>query len=374
MNSRSSSICTAALVFFLAGCSASTNHSPDGGAEDSGPVDSGEVVEPPGPPERVDLLFILDNSHDMAEELDHFASQVPLLLRELLQPEDRGADTPNPVTDLHVGIVNTDIEIDGPVIMPCTMNGEGGELINESRFEDCQPEYWSAECGEGECPWLSHTPDFPDLGDDSSNPPIWQDFSCIGYLGISGCGFEQPLEASLLALTTQSEPGAWNEGFLRDDSLLVVVFFTSEDDCSAEDVELFNTARDDLGPVNVRCIVNDEMLFPVERYDSMLRRLRPDPNRLLVVVIGGIPIDGSWNPGETIEELEELSGPDPDAPNTPLTTCSTGSGLAMAPVRLATLAYGFGENGLVGSICRDDYTATLQEIAAAIQLLMIPTE
>ncbi len=360
----------AMVVLFVIGCSASVNHGPDAGPNDSGPADSGEIVEPPEPPERVDMLFVLDNTHDMAEELDILSQQAVLLLRELLQPTDRGDETPEAVVDLHVGIVNTDIEIDGPVVLPCTMNDEGGELLNTSRLEDCRPEYWSAECAEGECPWLAHTDDHPDLGSVPSDPPIWEDFGCIADLDISGCGFEQPLEASLKALTTQIEPGAWNEGFLREDSLLVVIYYTTEDDCSAADDELFNGTRDDLGHVNVRCVTQDEMLFPVERYVSELRRLRPDPDRLLVAVIAGAPIDGSWNPGDPIEDLAELARPDPDDPNVLLPTCSTGSGLATAPVRLVTLANEFGENGIVGSICLADHTETLLEIAAAIQRLM----
>ena len=85
---------------------------------------------------------------------------------------------------------------------------------------------------------------------------------CVGRAGIFGCGFEQQLEAAYTALTTQSGPGMPNEGFLREDSLLAIILVTDEDDCSTNDVEMFNPSRDDLGPLNVRCALNPERLHP----------------------------------------------------------------------------------------------------------------
>jgi hypothetical protein len=38
----------------------------------------------------------------------------------------------------------------------------------------------------------------------------------------------------------QAGPGMPNEGFLRDDSLLAIVYVTDEDDCSTGNAALFN--------------------------------------------------------------------------------------------------------------------------------------
>ena len=53
--------------------------------------------------------------------------------------------------------------------------------------------------------------------------------------GDVGCGFQQPLEATYLALHGDVPE---NAGFLRDDALLVVVYIVDKDDCSVPDTDL----------------------------------------------------------------------------------------------------------------------------------------
>jgi hypothetical protein len=77
-----------------------------------------------------------------------------------------------------------------------------------------------------------------------SNLPPGQDlattFDCMASVGENGCGFEQPLEAVYQALHGQL---AENHDFLRSDAILVVVFVTDEDDCSAPpNTDLFDPA------------------------------------------------------------------------------------------------------------------------------------
>ena len=55
---------------------------------------------------------------------------------------------------------------------------------------------------------------------------------CFGPQGISGCGYESPLEAMTQALNPNKP---WNSGetpFLRDDALLAIAIVTDEADCS----------------------------------------------------------------------------------------------------------------------------------------------
>ena len=63
---------------------------------------------------------------------------------------------------------------------------------------------------------------------------------CIAALGEDGCGFEQQLLSVTHALgadnfdaTGRPQPPQENEGFLRDDAYLAIIFITNEDDCSA---------------------------------------------------------------------------------------------------------------------------------------------
>jgi hypothetical protein len=52
----------------------------------------------------------------------------------------------------------------------------------------------------------------------------------VATVGIGGDGNERPMEAMVEAVTTQNEPGQCNEGFVRDDAILVVTYITDEED------------------------------------------------------------------------------------------------------------------------------------------------
>jgi hypothetical protein len=56
-------------------------------------------------------------------------------------------------------------------------------------------------------------------------------FGCVAKVGTTGSGDERPAEAMLTALSPDLQRvGACNEGFLREDALLVVVIITDEED------------------------------------------------------------------------------------------------------------------------------------------------
>jgi hypothetical protein len=218
------------------------------------------------------------------------------------------------------------------------------------------------------CPWLAHSTAHPDDGTDPANPPIWEDFACTGSLGITGCGVEQQLEASLVALTDRAAPGQPNEGFLRDDSALVVIYVTDEDDCSTDRPEMFDPQRTDLGHINVRCALNPQLLFHVSDYHDAFVALRGgNAARVAVAAIVGVPVDGTWSPGDPIAELEARVLLSEEENNELEPICETDMGRAYPPVRIAELVYSFGRNGVLQSICQDDWSSSVQVIAQAIQ-------
>lgn len=312
------------------------------------------------PPHSVDLLFVVDNSNGCREEQPLLAEQAELLLRDLV---DSSA-----VADLHVGVISPNLGTGG-YFGPGwdnPMHGDYGELQYRGRLEGCERQYFAGDCDRDECPWLIHSTARPDDGSDPADPPIWDDLACVAVLGVGLCGFEQPLEAMFLALTERSAPGQPNEGFLREDSVLAVVIMTDEDDCSYPDVDFFNPSRPDLGPMNLRCALNPGELHPVERYAEMLLDLRPGGEDLVVAAIAGVPTDGSWSPGDPLDELRHLQQVDPEDPNMLLPVCDTDLGLAFPPVRIADLVGRFGDQGILGSICRHDWSDTLTEISRAI--------
>jgi hypothetical protein len=313
----------------------------------------------------VDLLFVVDDSESMLQEQAVLREQFAILARELIDPVN---PTASAVESLHVGVVSTDMGTAGVTIQTCSNPdvGDDGELHSTSPGGDegCEAIYNAPDCERDECPWLVHSIEHPAA--DPAHAPIWEDFGCIAALGSGGCGFEQPLESSYRALVEQTQPGGYNEGFLRDDSLLAIVFVTDEDDCSTDEPGFFDPARDDLEPLQWRCVIDADLLFPVSRYHDALVTLHGE--RVVVAAIAGVPIDGSWSPGDPLEELRELQvQPDPQNPDMLRRSCDTTMGVDFPPVRLAELVSSFGDDGVLGSVCRPDWTDTLQQIARTMQ-------
>lgn len=61
-------------------------------------------------------------------------------------------------------------------------------------------------------------------------PDLAGTFECIAKVGTDGDGSERPMEAMVAAIAGLSKPGGCNEGFVRDDALLVVTYITDEED------------------------------------------------------------------------------------------------------------------------------------------------
>lgn len=315
---------------------------------------------------KLDILFMVDNSNSMREEQEVLAEQIVVMVQELISPSRPGTAA---VEDMHIGIVTSDMGTGGYAISTCSNSTTGDNGVLQNRDQGtvlgCQPTYSAPGCRREECPWLAHSVEYPDA--DPANDPIWEDFGCIATLGTGGCGFEQQMESTLAALTVQAGPGMPNEGFLRPDSLLAIIYVSDEDDCSASNDELFNQSRSDLGPLNTRCAFNPDLLHPVSRYhDAFLDLVGGDPDRIVVAAITGVPVDGSWEYGDSVDLLRELQVADPEDPNQLRPSCDTAMGIAFPPVRFAELIYSFGQNGVLESICNHDWTPALLSISGKI--------
>jgi hypothetical protein len=306
-------------------------------AESTVPDERSEIAEDihlSGPFE-IDILFVVDSSASMVEEQAAVAGQLETMLRETLAA-DYYTQPPN--LDLHVGVITADASD------PET----SGVLHAAGRLPGCDPSFTALDCErDEECPWLSHSLFLPDDGTDVSNPPLWEDLACIAAVGTDGGAQERPFDAIIAALTTQSQPGRPNHGFLRDDSHLVLVFITDEDDCSGLELS------DDAEP-GVECLLREDELMPAaDVHDALLELRGGDENRLAVSAIVGIPVDGSWDPGDPLVELRDLRRIEG---NRPAPSCEGERGLAYPPPRLAELVYAAGNNGILESICREDWS------------------
>jgi hypothetical protein len=237
----------------------------------------------------------------------------------------------------------------------------------------------------------------------SSNPEqIKLELSCIAKLGKNGCGLEQQLESAYKALAPNSVAfsrnsrgqgsggGAVNNGFLRDDAVLAVVLVSDEEDCSIPDSssELFNRNSDNFtqGDINTRCgkRENQQFLFPISRYVDGLRTLKPEAyqDRIIFAAIAGIPLAvnlGGLMVHSGKEELDAIlnrqdmqfavrpSGiSSMDEEPVPVCISPHGDGNAAPARRLVEAASAFGENGLVSSICENEYGSALSAIVTKV--------
>jgi hypothetical protein len=368
---------------------------------------------------KVDLLFVIDDSQSMKEEQEALARELPRLI-ETLTTGDRGLDGTidfQPAKDLRLGVVSTDLGIGGARgVGGCDGPGGDGVLLHEPApgVAGCQASY----------------PSFLSYRVDADDPQqVARDFACISTLGTEGCGFEQQLEATLKALWPSSDDrvtflddtGAAmasgqgdraNLGFLRNDpedpSVLAVVLVTDEEDCSSGNTVHFNhpdwipesasvAAPNDL---NLRCFQNSENLYPVTRYVDALRALRPGLEDLLVFgAIVGVPPDSVAEDArvgvdfkndaqrdafyqsildhprmqEQIDPARTMAGS-----GNLKTSCNTDSGVAYPPRRIVEVARQLGEGSVVQSICQESFApaidAIIERIGSKLSGLCLPRE
>jgi hypothetical protein len=357
--------------------------------------------------DKIDVLFVVDSSGSMKEEQQALAQQFPVVARALATGDvdgDGAADFPPP-RDVQFGVVSTDMGLPGiSGIDKCEGVGADGLLVPASRTV-------APGCSVELPAFVGFEAEHSDLDQVAS------EFACMAQLGTNGCGFEQPLEATLKSLWPAGDdrvdflgpgvaraPGhgdAENAGFSRADpdgvpSLLVIVAITDEEDCSAFDTSLF-TPTDFLlpgdpraeQPLNLRCFYNQDKLYPIERYANALQLLRPGaPQLVMFTAIAGVPPDrvdrsatGAFDPTdahardafyrELLDDERMQERIDPATTSTAgggnLTpVCETETAKAYPARRIVQLAQRFGENGTVQSICQQDFSDVLRFILERI--------
>lgn len=331
----------------------------------------GECCLPESSP--VDLLFVVDNSGSMDEEQQSLRQQIPALIRALASGDSDGdgrLDFP-PVSDLHVGVVSTDMGTGPHVTGGCSSGLGWNGLLRVS--SSCDPS----------------RPIFLELSPGDPVEPFANTAACLATLGASGCGFEQPLESALKALTASSSEIRFrdgttghadgeNAGFLREDSTLAVVVLSDENDCSMRDIELVSSQSPRYPEItSQRCFDYPNALFDVTRYVDGLMELRSDPQRLVYVLMGGVPPDLVATPALTDYEsiladprLEERIDPNDETQLVP--ACEVDElGKAYPPRRLLEVGRGLRDRGAstaVASICDRDFSPVIDAILDRVEL------
>jgi hypothetical protein len=383
---------------------------------------------------KVDVLLVIDNSGSMGEEQANLAANFGPFIEKL---ELAGAD-------YRIGITTTDLGGDN-----CS-TGAGGQLELSScldrpeTFVFGQSNQFNIAC-EANCQYdgsaLAVLPTAIEIDGDRvarpwiesysgvSNLPDGVDtlgaFQCVAPQGISGCGWESPLEAMARALDNAQNPERPEYGFLRPDALLAVLIVTDEVDCSrssgmdaalfdadtfhAEGTTLLTSAVcwnagvgcsgdspfDDCWDANLDASgveteePSDMVLRPVSRYVELLEGVAASKTagrEVLVSVIAGVPEGYSSGAAEIIyANANETSFVEEDDFQVKF---GIGAGCqneidgviqsAVPPVRLKALAEAFVGSGLepgarnLYSVCDADYTPAILDIVAGIEVELPP--
>ena len=364
--------------------------------------------------DKVDLLFMVDNSNSMGEEQLKLIVEFPSLIRILTTGDFNQSDglpvgdDPNdfePVKDLNVGIVTSDMGTGGFTVPTCARSDFGDDGILRTQ----------GNTGNPAC--MATYPAFLNFRTGGDPAAFAGQVACVAVTGTGGCGFEQQLE-SLLKAASPSAPTSWtadgytapmffqntfghadreNDGFIRDNSVLALIAVTDEDDCSARDPELFNPSSATYGAtdLNLRCFAHsDAAVHPISRFVDGFLQLRQRPGLLIYAPITGIPQDlapppgmaPDWarlvSPDPTIRDDRMEERVDPSMPTRLLTSCTATNpmdGAAFPGVRMVRVAEQLALRGAgvtVQSICEDSYGNALSEIirqiASALSAACLP--
>ena len=315
------------------------------------------------PENKLDVIFLVDNSRSMAQEQASLARNFPLFMREL---QNLGE------LDLQLAVISSDVGAGGINNDNCRETGHSGIFRTGSN------------CG------LAAGATFLTVGRDGSKNftgELTDVFGCVATLGTGGCGYEHQLQSLRTALY---RPEQMN--FLRPDAHLAIVLITDEDDCSGEpDATLYADQRPGEAP-NLRCAtaghVCGGMEVPAAAFTAPLASCKPfehsgDPasrkQRLINVseVVGQIKRLKEGSNRQVI--VSAIMGWD-DRPGANYRIESTSAGFDLAPicsapndgpwsmpaVRLKSFVDAFGTRGSWHSMCEPDLAPAIRNIGKHI--------
>ena len=282
----------------------------DDDSENSGhkfDLDTLPDFEPEARPCAIDFLFVIDNSGSMEDEQQNLADSVPEFIKTV-QSEIENLD------DYHIGVVVTDdsfANVDG-----CN---ELGGLVVQTQGQNSS----NQNCG----PYANGL-NFMTPEDD-----LTEAFTCAAKPGTGGRPNEVPIDAMLEALSDPlGQPGRCNEGFLRDEALLVTIIITDEEDDHEFGLEDFGSAGD-----------------PPDWHERLLKIKGGDPRRIVVLGLIGT---------EAPNECDPLVEPDQQVPDTG----------AQISRRLISFIEMMGDRGFVGDVCAENYDPFFEDAISVIDL------
>lgn len=297
--------------------------------------------------DKVDFLFIIDNSGSMGDEQGNLINSFPQFI-------DTIQTTLDDVQDYHIMVLDVDAYIyeqcqqacdnappecivDGicsinaapTCLFPCFLGSvcgiDGGYQCGVTQPEECEDVLGAGVThprGQGssnqDCSFATGTRYM-----DSTEPDLSATFECAAQVGVSSyAGTERPMEAMVQAVTGGTEADTCNAGFLRDDAILVVTFITDEDDN-----------------------VGDSAGTPAGWRQALISAKNGDENALVVLGLFG----DNDQPGGICQDLVDADG-------------------AEAAPRLREFVDSFGDKGFYGSVCAPSYDEFFQQAVSLIDV------
>lgn len=262
---------------------------------------------------KVDFLFVVDSSPSMEDEQDNLLASFPGFITAI---EDALM-----IDDFHVMVIDASLTpgggCDGTLGAGRTTSGAGQDcgLVGGTRYANQQ------------------------------QPDLIGAFTCMASRGYAGDPNEQTMNSTLASIGMLNGVGECNEGFLRDDAVLVVTLITDEEDSPGDN------------PPNLlpdgSCVPADgdpnSNGDPQAWKDAVITAKNDDQGAMVVLaLIGDCDIGGAC-------EGIFIDGVNPNAPIT---------GAEPAP-RLREFAMSF-QLGSVGPICADDFAPFFADAVSVI--------
>ena len=275
------------------------------GDESEGTAESGDTMNEGC--KKVDLLFVIDNSGSMADEQINLVASFPAFIDEIqTQLED--------TEGYHIGVITSDLYVFDQGCL------QEGAMVTATGGADSS----AAVCG----PYAEGQRYMTELDD------LDQTFSCAAQVGTGGDGNERPMQTMQAALSDgMNAPGGCNEGFLRDDALLVIVVITDEED----DHEVDGCLQEPQSGSNGE---------PAGWYAGVVAAKGGIESNIVVLSLVGPP------------------GPDP-ATCPPLDKCTGGIEGAEVANRVVSFTSMF-TNGIVGRVCEPSYASFFAQAVGVI--------
>lgn len=360
------------------------------GSSDDAPIDLGRIDSGMhAVADELDVLFVINDSADMAGEQNQFAIQLPRFARILAEGDldTDGEMDFRPVPKIHIGVVTGDMGTMGFLgIDTCDepMRGDDGILRTEGNTG-------SLGCMAMYDPYLTFDSEAHPTDVGLGAGLVAQDSACVARAGEGGCTFQSPLEAALKAITPSADTGTvffgpsfghgdtTNAGFISPNAIVLVVVLSNTDDCSVDPVsaEVYNRLSAEFtGELSLRCHTYPSALQTLDRYVDGFHALRTEyPDRVIFGAIAGIPedlvtsVDPNYSAILADARMQEVV-PEGTFALEPACTSSFAAGTATPGRRLVQTAAMFAPNSFVSSICANDLVSRMaSRVASAFPTL-----